>query len=62
VFHYAGHLWTNPQLLEELIICSSTNYGCEGADGRVAFCMIESLLKLKAYDNLEVLLLELRSL
>jgi hypothetical protein len=37
VFHYADHLWTNPQLLEELITCSSTNHGCGGADGRGCF-------------------------
>lgn len=36
--------------------------GVEEQMARLAFCMIESLLKLKAYDNLEVSLLELRSL
>jgi hypothetical protein len=36
--------------------------GVEEQMAGLAFCMIESLFKLKAYDNLEVLLLELRSL
>lgn len=36
--------------------------GVEEQMAGLAFCMIESLLKLKAYDNLEVSLLELRSL
>jgi hypothetical protein len=36
--------------------------GVEEQLAGLACCMIESLLKLKAYDNLEVFLLELRSL